>query len=191
MPTSPIRRYLARVGPTPLRLGATIALACTVAACASTPSNALVSIAQATLRTAAGAEVGTATLYPVDGAIRVDLQVRGVADGTHGLHLHAVGRCDAPDFASAGGHLNPGGKKHGVKNPEGPHAGDLPNVIIQGGRSSGWTARTLRVTNDASPTGLFDSDGTALVLHIAPDDEMTDPSGNSGARIACGIIERR
>lgn len=191
MPASPIHRHLARVRSTPVRLGAAIALVCTVAACASTPSNALVSFAHATLRTPAGVEVGTATLYQVDGAIRLDLQVRGVADGTHGLHFHAVGRCDAPEFASAGGHLNPGGKKHGVKNPEGPHAGDLPNVIVQGGRSSGWTAMTLRVTNDASPTGLFDSDGTALVLHIAADDEMTDPSGNSGARIACGVIERR
>lgn len=174
-----------------IRRGAVASLAFALSACASTPSNLPAPFAGASLRTPSGVEVGTATLYQVDRAVRIDLQVHDIPDGTHGLHFHSVGRCDPPDFASAGGHLNPNGKKHGVKNPEGPHAGDLPNVIVQSGKSSGWTAMTLRVTNDAGPAGLFDADGTALVLHAAPDDEMTDPSGLSGARIACGVIERR
>ncbi|MBK7835067.1 MAG: superoxide dismutase family protein [Gemmatimonadaceae bacterium] len=148
-------------------------------------------LAVATLRSSTGTTIGTATLRQVDGAIQVDLDVRGIADGAHGVHFHTVGRCDAPDFATAGGHLNPKGTKHGAKNPAGPHAGDLPNLIISGGRSSGWTAKTLRIAADASPGGLFDADGTAIVVHAMPDDEMTDPSGSSGARIACGVIEKR
>ena len=148
-------------------------------------------LATATLRSATGESIGTATLRQVDRAIQVDLEVRGIADGAHGVHFHTVGRCDPPDFATAGGHLNPGGTKHGVKNPAGPHAGDLPNLLISGGKSSGWTAKTLRLTPDATPGGLFDPDGTAIVIHAMPDDEMTDPSGASGARIACGVLERR
>jgi superoxide dismutase, Cu-Zn family len=117
--------------------------------------------AAATLRTPAGGTVGTATLRQVGGAVRLDVEVQGLPDGPHGLHLHTVGRCDAPDFATAGGHLNPGSMKHGTKNPSGPHAGDMPNVIVQGGKSSGYTAMTLRVTPGSEAGGVFDADGTA------------------------------
>lgn len=190
MPISPSHTRIAVVGASSTRVGAAIALAVTVAACATSRPSAPAPFAQATLRSTTGAEVGTATFRQVDGAIRVDVNVRGVADGAHGLHIHTVGRCDPPAFASAGGHLNPDGHKHGTKNPAGPHAGDLPNVIINGGRSSGYTAMTLRVTNDAGPAGLFDADGAAIVLHADADDDMTDPAGNAGARIACGVIQK-
>lgn len=186
-----ISRAIARIRPTLPRAGAIIATALAFASCATTRANLPAPFAQATLHTPAGVEVGTATLYQVERAVRIDLRVHDIPDGEHGLHFHTVGRCEPPDFASAGGHLNPDGKNHGVKNPEGPHAGDLPNVIVRGGQSTGWTASTLRVTNDAGPAGLFDGNGTALVLHATRDDEMTDPSGNSGARIACGVIARR
>lgn len=173
------------------RATALAAVVLVLSACATTRQGGSTPFAQATLRTPAGVEVGTATFRQIDRGIHVDLDVHGIPDGLHGFHIHTVGRCDPPDFASAGGHLNPDAHKHGVKNPEGPHAGDLPNVIIRGGRSQGWTAGTLRVTNDGGPAGLFDADGSAVVLHALVDDEMTDPSGNSGARIACGVIQRR
>ncbi|MCC6931297.1 MAG: superoxide dismutase family protein [Gemmatimonadaceae bacterium] len=160
-------------------------------ACAtSRPAQGAAAIATATLRAADGREVGTATLRKVDDALQLELDVNGLPDGTHGLHFHTVGKCDAPGFATAGGHLNPGGTKHGMQNPQGPHAGDLPNLVIAGGQARGWTARTQRVVADSTPGGLFDADGTALVIHANRDDDVTDPSGNSGARIACGVIRR-
>lgn len=170
---------------------AAVVLSLAIAACAHGRPAGPPPIATATLRSSTGATVGTATLRQVDNAIQLDLAVTGIPDGEHGVHFHTVGKCDAPDFATAGGHLNPGGAKHGVKNPAGPHAGDLPNLVIRGGKSSGWTARTLRVAANGAAGGLFDADGTAIVIHASPDDEMTDPSGNSGARIACGVIEKR
>ena len=114
----------------------------------------------------------------------------GLPHGVHGLHVHAVGRCDPPDFATAGPHWNPAARKHGLNNPAGPHAGDLPNVTVA---ANGVLGETVTVTG-ASLTGpasagvLLDSDGAALVLHANADDYVTDPSGNSGARIACAVI---
>ncbi|MFN8665614.1 MAG: superoxide dismutase family protein [Gemmatimonadaceae bacterium] len=169
----------------------TLAIAALLAsACATSRPSLPAPFATAELHTADGRAVGTATLRKVDNAIQLDLDVTGIPDGTHGLHFHTVGKCDAPDFATAGGHLNPGATKHGVQNPQGPHAGDLPNLVVADGRSRGWTARTLRVVADTTRGGLFDADGTALVIHANRDDEATDPSGNSGARIACGVIRR-
>lgn len=102
--------------------------------------------------------------------------------GPHGLHLHAVGRCDGPDFASAGPHWNPTNRKHGSESPDGPHRGDFPNLQIG---ADGRGVATL-----ALPPGFLDEDGAALVIHAGPDDYRTDPSGNSGARIACAVLRR-
>ena len=99
--------------------------------------------------------------------------------GTHGVHLHAVGKCEALTFVSAGGHLNPKAKKHGLKNPDGPHAGDMMNY--EGGHGAFVAAASWREVDDA--------DGTAIVIHAGADDQMTDPSGNSGARVACGELK--
>lgn len=173
------------------RLATVVASAWLVAACASARPSLPLPFASATLRTADGRDVGTALLRKVDNAIQVDLDVHGIPDGDHGVHFHTIGKCDAPDFASAGGHVNPGATKHGVHNPQGPHAGDLPNLVITNGKSTGWTARTLRISADTTRGALFDADGTAIVIHANRDDETTDPSGNSGARIACGVIVRR
>jgi Cu-Zn family superoxide dismutase len=98
------------------------------------------------------------------------------------------GKCEGPTFMSAGSHINPSGARHGAKNPNGPHAGDLPNAT--GDAETHYVAKTMRVTIDGGAAAIFDADGTAIVIHAAPDDEMTDPTGNSGARIACGVIER-
>ncbi|MEG3174626.1 superoxide dismutase family protein [Sphingomonas sp. RB3P16] len=140
--------------------------------------------AVAMLRTADGADVGRATATEVTGGLRITLDVTGVAPGTHGAHIHAVGRCDAPDFATAGGHWNPAGTKHGSMNAQGPHEGDMPNLIVgPGGRGT-----IGAVLPGATMAGLLDADGAAIVVHDKPDDLMTDPSGNSGARVACGVF---
>ena len=108
----------------------------------------------------------------------------------HGLHIHTVGAC-TPDFAAVGGHFNPTTAQHGLDNPNGPHAGDLPNLEIDADGNGTYEATTTLVTLDQGDNSLFDSDGSALVIHAAPDDLVTDPSGNSGDRIACGVIEQQ
>ena len=141
--------------------------------------------AVATLRTANGVQVGTVTATAMDGGVHVEVTVKGMTPGIHGVHIHAVGRCEAPDFASAGGHWNPGKAKHGTMHGAG-HAGDLPNLTIAADGNGTLSAH--------SPSGTFadmlDADGAALVVHAEADDLMTDPSGNSGARIACGVFAR-
>lgn len=110
------------------------------------------------------------------------IEANGLTPGAHGLHLHAVGRCDGPGFASAGAHWNPTNRQHGSENPDGPHLGDLPNLVVG---ADGRGSVTLNV-----PEGFVDADGSALVIHAAPDDNRTDPSGNSGDRIACAAFTR-
>jgi Cu-Zn family superoxide dismutase len=151
--------------------------------------------AGATLLDATGAEIGSARLT-ADGTGRVHLvvQVRGVAPGRHGIHLHAVGACTlggTPAFASAGGHYNPAGRQHGHANPDGHHAGDLPNVEVNGAGNG-----HLTVTLEQFALGaLADADGTAIVLHQNEDDQLTNAGplgpGNSGPRIACGVVQAR
>jgi Cu-Zn family superoxide dismutase len=140
--------------------------------------------ASATLHDAKGAVVGHAVVSEVQGGLRLTLDTDGLPGGTHGVHIHAVGRCDPPDFASAGGHWNPLGAHHGSLNPAGPHMGDLPNLEVP---SSGRASLGANVPG-ATLAGLLDADGAAIVVHAGPDDMMSDPSGNSGGRIACGVF---
>jgi Cu-Zn family superoxide dismutase len=109
----------------------------------------------------------------------------------HGIHIHAAGTCAAPGFLSAGGHFNPGGLKHGFLNPEGAHAGDLPNMIVPASGASRYEAADYRITLGSGPNSLFGPNGTSLVIHAGPDDYSTDPAGNSGARVICGQILKR
>lgn len=140
--------------------------------------------ATAILTTVTGIKVGRATVADVQDGVRVTFDGRALPPGTHGIHIHTVGRCDAPDFASAGGHWNPTGMKHGSMNPQGPHEGDLPNLIVDtGGRGT-----IGAVIPGATLAALLDADGAALVIHADADDLQTDPSGNSGARVACGVF---
>jgi Cu-Zn family superoxide dismutase len=144
--------------------------------------------AMAELRNTSGANVGTATFTQVGNVVRIVLEAKGLTPGLHGVHIHAVGKCDSPDFTSAGAHFNPAGRAHGVRNPNGPHAGDLPNVYVP---ESGNLRVDLLATHVALQPGansLLDADGSALVLHAFADDYVTDPSGGSGARVACGVI---
>lgn len=145
-------------------------------------------VGHATIRNAAGETLGSARLTSDGKEVTIEMTVKGLAPGDHGVHLHAVGKCEGPAFVSAGGHVNPSGAKHGMKNPQGPHAGDLPNAV--GGATTHYVAKTIRMTVEGGAAAIFDADGTALVIHADPDDEMTDPAGKAGARIACGVIER-
>ena len=133
---------------------------------------------------ASGQAIGTVRAWQTAGGVTLRVDATGLPHGNHGVHVHAVGRCDPPDFASAGPHWNPAGRKHGASNPAGPHAGDLPNVEVA---SNGVLGEAVTVPG-AAMASLLDADGAALVIHAAPDDNMTDPSGNSGARIACAVI---
>ena len=134
---------------------------------------------------ASGQSIGTVRAWQTAGGVSFRISATGLPHGVHGLHVHAVGRCDPPDFKTAGAHWNPAGKQHGMNNPAGPHAGDLPNVEVA---SNGVLNATVTLAG-ASMASLLDADGAALVIHASPDDYKTDPSGNSGARIACAVIQ--
>lgn len=162
-----------------------LALALPLAAAAAGPT------ATASLKDAEGKEVGTATLRPAKGGVSVHVVVAGLTPGKHGIHVHGVGKCEPPDFKSAGGHFNPTGKHHGIHNPEGPHAGDMPNLTVGKSGKANHTFTVRGTTLGEGPGSLFGPEGTSLVIHADPDDEKTDPAGNSGARIACGVIEKR
>lgn len=130
---------------------------------------------------AAGASIGAVQAEPRAGGTYLRIAVQGLSPGDHGLHLHAVGRCDGPSFDSAGAHWNPAGRQHGHLNPAGAHAGDLPNLTAS---ANGRGTINFLVAGGS----LADADGTALVIHAMPDDYRTDPSGNSGGRIACAVL---
>lgn len=169
-----------------LTLSAAMALALVLPAAAQEAQTAA-----ATFMNAEGAEVGTVTLTQGDGSVTVTGELTGMTPGEHGFHFHETGDCDgSTKFESAGKHFNPTDHKHGMENPEGPHAGDLPNVTAD---DSGMvmvdlSSEMISLT-EGDPAYVFDSDGTALVIHAAPDDNVTDPSGNSGDRVACAVIE--
>jgi Cu-Zn family superoxide dismutase len=158
-----------------------IAAAATLASCAAIEPRGG---APMPMINALGAPIGAVRAWQTAGGVSFHVEATGLPHGVHGLHVHAVGRCDPPEFTSAGGHWNPAGKKHGMNNPAGPHAGDLPNVEVA---ANGVLSATVTLPG-ATMAGLLDADGSALVLHAAADDYRTDPSGNSGARIACAII---
>ena len=146
--------------------------------------------ATAVLKNAAGEDIGVAR-FTEDGAgvVLVNVSVEGLSPGYHGIHIHEKGDC-TPPFAAAGGHYNPLGKQHGLNNTQGPHAGDLPDLKVNRAGTGQLNITTDRVTLSPGPTTLFDADGSAIIIHAGPDDQMTDPAGNSGDRIACGVIRR-
>ena len=146
--------------------------------------------AMAELRNTSGANVGTATFTQVGNVVRIVLEAKGLTPGLHGVHIHAVGKCDPPDFTSAGAHFNPNGKQHGALNSQGSHAGDLPNLNVAADGSGRLETANEQISLGTGTSSLWDADGSALVVHAAPDDFKTDPTGNSGARVACGVITK-
>ncbi|CAJ35168.1 Cu,Zn superoxide dismutase (SOD), periplasmic [Methanocella arvoryzae MRE50] len=146
--------------------------------------------ATAVLKNAEGKDVGIARFTEVSpGTVQINVSVDGLPPGRHGIHIHAVGNC-TPPFTGAGDHYNPLGKQHGLDNPQGPHAGDLPDIRVNRAGTGRLNVTTDRVTLSPGPVTLFDADGSAIIIHAGSDDQMTDPSGGSGARIACGVIEK-
>jgi Cu-Zn family superoxide dismutase len=145
--------------------------------------------ARVELATATGQSAGTATLAETPHGVLITAQLSSLPPGTHAIHVHETGRCDAP-FASAGGHFNPGGRVHGFRQERGPHAGDLPNFRAADNGSAQVEMLLTTVTLGSGSTSLFDDDGSSLVVHAGADDYLTDPAGNSGSRIACGVIRR-
>ncbi len=142
--------------------------------------------AKAVLQDPDGKEVGTITLTAVPSGVLLDADLTAVPEGTHAFHIHETGKCEAPDFKSAGGHFNPEEDEHGLKNSAGPHAGDMPNIHVpENGKLH------IEVLNQmVSLPGLFTGDGTAIVLHEKGDDYVRDPAGDAGPRIACGVITK-
>lgn len=145
---------------------------------------------KAELINAQGEKIGTAILTEGAKGVKIKLTASKLPPGVHGFHIHAVGKCDPPEFASAGAHFNPEGKKHGLQNPEGPHAGDLPNITVKQDGTVEVEVVARSVTLGEGKNSLFHPDGTSLMVHADPDDGKSDPSGHAGARIACGVITR-
>jgi Cu-Zn family superoxide dismutase len=154
-------------------------------------SQASAQTAEVELLNSKGKTVGRATLTEQQGGVRISLEAWKLSPGPHGFHIHAVGRCNPPDFTSASSHFNPDGKKHGVKNSAGAHAGDLPNLVIGPDGTAAVEVMASQVTFRPGINSLFGRNGSALVIHANPDDDQTDPAGNAGARIACGVISSR
>jgi superoxide dismutase, Cu-Zn family len=152
------------------------------------PKKAPALTAKAVLKSADGKEVGTVVLTETKGGVRLKVTVNDLTPGEHGFHIHAVGKCEPP-FTSAGPHFNPNEKKHGLRSREGHHAGDMRNLKIPASGKLTTTITNKDVTLEkGKPNSLFHDGGTAIVLHAGPDDQLTDPAGNSGDRIACGVV---
>lgn len=163
-----------------------LALAGVTAAGAVAPEHRVAGL-HSEVRDPAGIVVAYVRATQEAGGVRLRITASRLPPGVHGIHVHAVGRCDAPAFAGAGPHWNPGGRQHGRMNPQGAHKGDLPNLEV-GSDGRGRLDATIAGAMLGGAGGLLDTDGSSVVIHAGPDDEHSDPSGNSGARIACGVL---
>ena len=175
----------------PLSLALIIGLAaCTGENGASLGAASASPTATATLMAADGTQKGTAKLVETPEGLHVWISVTGLPEGLHGAHVHMIGACTAPDFASAGGHWNPTMRQHGMENPQGTHMGDMPNLTVgpDGAGKLDYVIKGGLLAAGANP--LLDADGAAVVIHAKPDDMKSDPAGNAGGRVACGVLAK-
>lgn len=144
------------------------------------------------LKDGEGKDVGTAKLSDGPGGkgVKIALNLKGMPAGEHAIHIHKTAVCEGPKFTTAEGHFNPESKKHGTDNPEGPHAGDMPNFVVTEKGTSKASVMDPRVTLGEGPTSVFTGGGTALMVHAKGDDMKSDPAGNAGDRISCGVIKK-
>lgn len=142
------------------------------------------------MKDAQGQSIGSASLSEMSGMVHIQLDLKGLKPGEHALHVHAVAKCEGPAFTTAGGHFNPAAKKHGLQSPDGPHAGDMENFMVQADGTAKGMVMAKGISLGAGPTSVFTNGGTALVIHAGPDDMKTDPAGAAGDRIACGTITK-
>src|SRR3954454_5123086 len=169
------------------KLLGTVGAAALLAAAFSMPANSA-DMANTQLKDTSGKPVGDVDLVQTPSGVLIKLQIKGLAPGEHAFHVHAVGKCEAP-FESAGPHFNPGNHKHGILAGEG-HAGDMPNLHVpQSGELSVEVVNSAISLERGKPNSVFDNDGSALVARAKADDYKTDPAGNAGERIACGVIQ--
>ncbi len=184
-----VERYVLRA----FKVGAAACIGAALTGCAALGQPETQTVGTADLIASDGTSAGQAVLRYGGADLVLTVSASGIAPGAHGFHFHQTGRCDTPDFTTAGGHLNPSGAEHGTMNPDGSHLGDLPNLEIG---ANGTITTDINLTmlrprdRDTLLASLFDADGTAIMIHAGPDDYRTDPSGDAGSRIACGVLTR-